>query len=333
MPFIGKNPTAGFSSIVKDSFTPNGLDTTFTLSKQVANANDIAVFVGNVRQQPTTAYTVSGTTLNFGSGNAPASGLDFYVLHIAGTHESSVVPADGTITSAKLGLGAALHVDSSNNRVGIGTTSPTQDLTIVNSGSARMELVSGTSGTSIIDMGDSADKDIGGIRYAQGTDTMQFRAGNDVRMSINASGHVTLPHQPMFIARDIRSSVNMTNEAHVNISRHFTADSSANRGNCFASEGETNAGRFTAPVDGLYHFGWNLFTVNKSANDSTRVGINKNGTTEWSGGDKIGHANQGSCLVELATNDYITLGTQGGSYTAYWYSASFHSRFWGYLVG
>ena len=102
MPFIGKNPTAGFASIVKDSFTPNGSATSFTLSKQVANANDIAVFVGNVRQQPTTAYTVNGTTLDFGSGNAPASGLDFYVLHIAGTVESSVIPADGTISSAKL---------------------------------------------------------------------------------------------------------------------------------------------------------------------------------------------------------------------------------------
>ena len=162
-------------------------------------------------------------------------------------------------------------------------------------------------------------------------------AGNAAIVIEGSSPHtapvVTMPQQPMFVARDLRSSVNMTSEAHLNISRHFTADSGANRGNCFASEGETNAGRFTAPVDGLYHFGWNLFTVNKSANDSTRVGINKNGTTEWSGGDKIGHANQGSCLVELATNDYITLGTQGGSYTAYWYSASFHSRFWGYLVG
>ena len=106
MPFIGKNPTSGFSSIIKDDFTPNGTDTTFTLSKQVANANDIAVFVGNVRQEPTTAYTVNGTTLDFGSGNAPANGLDMYVLHIAGTLESSVIPADGTISSAKIVSGA-----------------------------------------------------------------------------------------------------------------------------------------------------------------------------------------------------------------------------------
>ena len=102
MPFIGKNPTAGFATIVKDTLTADGTTTQFTLSKQVASATDIAVFVGNVRQEPTTAYTVNGTTLDFGSGNAPATGLDMYVLHIGGTQESSIIPADNTISTAKL---------------------------------------------------------------------------------------------------------------------------------------------------------------------------------------------------------------------------------------
>ena len=102
MPFIGKNPTAGFATIVKDTLTADGSTTQFTLSKQVASTTDIAVFVGNVRQEPTTAYTVNGTTLDFGSGNAPATGLDMYVLHIGGTQETSIVPADGTISSAKI---------------------------------------------------------------------------------------------------------------------------------------------------------------------------------------------------------------------------------------
>ena len=100
MPFLGKQPTAGFASIVKDDLTPNGSTTAFTLSKQVANANDIAVFLGNVRQEPTDAYTVSGTTLTM--SEAPDAGLNFYVLHIAGTLESSVIPADNTISTAKL---------------------------------------------------------------------------------------------------------------------------------------------------------------------------------------------------------------------------------------
>ena len=102
MPFIGSQPTAGFASIVKDDFTPNGSTTVFTLSKEVAGANEIAVFVGNVRQEPTDAYTVNGTSLTM--SQAVPSGLNFYVLHLSGTIENSVIPADGTITPAKLNI-------------------------------------------------------------------------------------------------------------------------------------------------------------------------------------------------------------------------------------
>ena len=108
MPFLGKTPKqvelSSFGTRVKDDFTANGSTTAFTLSKSVANPNDIAVFVGNVRQEPTDAYTVSGTTLTM--SEAPATGLNFYVVHTAGTIESSVVPADGSISSAKIASGA-----------------------------------------------------------------------------------------------------------------------------------------------------------------------------------------------------------------------------------
>jgi len=140
MPFIGKNPTSGFSTIVKDDLTPDGSTTTFTLSKNVASANDIAVFVGNVRQEPTDAYSVSGTTLTMTA--APASGVNFYVLHIAGTLESSVVPAAGTTVPGAFGVSGdltvdtnTLKVDATNNRVGIGTASPTELVDIAHSGS------------------------------------------------------------------------------------------------------------------------------------------------------------------------------------------------------
>ena len=136
MPFLGKSPTAGFASIVKDDLTPNGSTTAFTLSKQVANANDIAVFLGNVRQEPTDAYTVSGTTLTM--SEAPATGLNFYVLHIAGTHESSVVPADNTISTAKIQSSAITDVKIAANAV---TTAK-----ITNANITQAKLASGVAG-------------------------------------------------------------------------------------------------------------------------------------------------------------------------------------------
>ena len=115
MPFLGKQPTSGFASIVKDDLTGNGTTGPYTLSKQVANANDIAVFVGNVRQEPTDAYTVNGNQLTM--TGAVSSSINFYVLHIAGTLESSVVPADATISTAKI-QNDAITGDKLANNIG-----------------------------------------------------------------------------------------------------------------------------------------------------------------------------------------------------------------------
>jgi len=103
MPYIGSTPNASFSTRTKQDFTANGSTTAFTLSSAVASANDIEVFVGNVRQEPTDAYTVNGTTLTMSA--APANGINFYVV-FKGLEENSVVPADGTISSAKIATNA-----------------------------------------------------------------------------------------------------------------------------------------------------------------------------------------------------------------------------------
>ena len=106
MPFIGTTPTQGFvSSFPKQSFTPNGSTTVFTLTNPVATANDLEVFVGNVRQEPTTAYTAAGTTLTM--SEAPASGLNFYVINKSFA-QVTTNPPDGSVSSAKMASGAAL---------------------------------------------------------------------------------------------------------------------------------------------------------------------------------------------------------------------------------
>ena len=72
--------TANFASVTKDTFSGDGSTTAFTLSK-AATTNGVAVFVENVRQEPTTAYAVSGTTLTFTAAPVSASGNNIYVLH------------------------------------------------------------------------------------------------------------------------------------------------------------------------------------------------------------------------------------------------------------
>ena len=101
MPFLGTTPTQGFvSSFPKQSFTPNGSTTVFTLTNPVASANDLEVFVGNVRQEPTTAYTAAGTTLTM--SEAPNTGLNFYVINKSFAQVTTTPPVNSISTDKLL---------------------------------------------------------------------------------------------------------------------------------------------------------------------------------------------------------------------------------------
>ena len=54
MAYVGNEPTSNFASVTKDAFSGDGSTVAFTLSK-AATTNGVAVFVENVRQEPTIA--------------------------------------------------------------------------------------------------------------------------------------------------------------------------------------------------------------------------------------------------------------------------------------
>ena len=100
MPFIGTTPAQGFASVFnKQTFTANGSTTSFTLNHRVNNANDLEVFVGNVRQEPTEAYSASA--LNLTMTEAPANGVSFYVIYKAFA-QVTTSPSDGSVGAAQL---------------------------------------------------------------------------------------------------------------------------------------------------------------------------------------------------------------------------------------
>ena len=97
MPFLGTTPTQGFvGANPKQSFTANGSTTVFTLTNPVASANDLEVFVGNVRQEPTAAYTAAGTTLTM--SEAPDTGLNFYVINKSQAQVTTTPPVNSIST-------------------------------------------------------------------------------------------------------------------------------------------------------------------------------------------------------------------------------------------
>ena len=90
MSYIGQQlPADVFSGYVTDTFTGDGSATTFTLSKAPFSEDSLIVVVDNVIQQPTTNFTVSGTTLTI-VGTAVADGDVIYAIHTSGAVPSTL---------------------------------------------------------------------------------------------------------------------------------------------------------------------------------------------------------------------------------------------------
>ena len=101
MAFIGTplDTRNTFQSLVGKRFSGDGSTTAFTLDVAPSSTLDIEVFVGNVRQDPNSAYTLSGTTLSF-TGAPPSGTNNIYVVHQAKSVGTIDVPALGVSTAS-----------------------------------------------------------------------------------------------------------------------------------------------------------------------------------------------------------------------------------------
>ena len=98
MTYIGKEPADSFISFAKQDFTTSAT-TSYTLDNAVTNENELALFINFVRQEPTAAYTASGTTLTLTS--ATASGDDMYCVYL-GQAKQTVNAPDGSVGNSQV---------------------------------------------------------------------------------------------------------------------------------------------------------------------------------------------------------------------------------------
>ena len=98
MPFIGNQPALAYTSFAKQDFTTSAT-TSYTLDNPVANANELALFINFVRQEPTTAYTASGTSLTLTSATSASD--DMYCVYL-GKAVQTVNPPNGSVGTAQL---------------------------------------------------------------------------------------------------------------------------------------------------------------------------------------------------------------------------------------
>jgi len=140
MGYLGNNPKGNLLTMNSSQFSGDNSNTNFTLSQTVGNTNEIEGFVGNVRQDPHSAYTVSGgTTLSFTA--APPTGTNnIYVVYI-GKSLGENTPGENSIEFGmiksinggyenKATISSTFTVDASDNMMVCGPASFTGTVTV-----------------------------------------------------------------------------------------------------------------------------------------------------------------------------------------------------------
>jgi hypothetical protein len=116
MSYIGNNPTQQAFTPAVDYFNGTGSATAFTLSRPVASVAQVQVTIENVPQNPSSAFTVSGSTITFTS--APPSGTSNIYVQYTSPITQVIAPGQGTVTATSM-------ASSTGTGAGVFATSPT----------------------------------------------------------------------------------------------------------------------------------------------------------------------------------------------------------------
>ena len=180
MPYVGNPLADAFSSREKQDLTGQS-GTSFTLTHSVSHANDLSVYINHVRQEPTTAYSVNGTTLT--TTGSVASTDDFYIIYdelavqsISHPTDQALTATSGTFTSGLVGTTATFSGALSATT---GTFSGAVDI-------QGQELILDADGDTSItaDTDDQIDIKIAGADdFAFKANTLEVQTGSNIDMN------------------------------------------------------------------------------------------------------------------------------------------------------
>jgi hypothetical protein len=286
MPYIGNDIQYG--ELTSQTFTGDGSTVAFTMGYTVANPTSILVTSGNVVQEPTVAYTVSGTTLTFTSAPENADTIhvrylgrtldvaqtaivqdadqdtkiqveesadeDTIRFDIAGAEDFTMTANTFTAASGSTIAAQALTATTIGSSGGVTITGTTPTLTIGDAGAEDTKIVfSGNAQNYYIGLDDTDDDFKIGLGSAVGT---------TAHMVFDETGAITKPLQPSVFARITGDVADVTGDGTDYIVAHNSE--------VWDQNGDFNVDNytFTAPVTGKYAYFAKVFIHGITSDDT-----------------------------------------------------------------
>jgi hypothetical protein len=138
MAYIGNQNYQAYVTLASQTFTTSGSTTIYSLSYSVTNANNIALYINNVPQQPSVAYTAAGNTLTL----TTATSSSMYAVYLGQGIQTTNLPV-GVVTTSNLVSGFNLPATQG----GTGNTTYTAgNILYASNATTLATLAPGTSG-------------------------------------------------------------------------------------------------------------------------------------------------------------------------------------------
>ena len=197
MAFIGTplDTRNTFQSLQGKRFDGDGSTTAFTLDVAPSSTLDIEVFVGNVRQDPNSAYTLSGTTLTF-TGAPPSGTNNIYVVHQAKS-VGTINPGANSVGVTELNLsdgsnGQFIKTDGSGT-LSFDTISTGVALDDVSTGDAASTLATSAGSITVDAQGNDTDIIFKGTDNNSDTTFLTLDGSEGGQLVLGAHGQINFP--------------------------------------------------------------------------------------------------------------------------------------------
>ena len=208
MAYIGKQPVVG-NFVKLDAIVTSATATYNLLNGGVAyypqTANNCIVSLNGVIQSPTSAYTISGSTIVFSDALTSSDSIDFIL--VLGDVLAIGTPSDGTVTNAKI---AASTIDLTtkvtgtlpytNGGTGLSALGTAGQALVVNSGATALQYstVGATAGQviQVVTATDSTQRSVASTSYVTASNTLSVTitpssASNKILVIANSTCYIS----------------------------------------------------------------------------------------------------------------------------------------------